>query len=168
MNRPEPVTTAVVAVARNSVIGNGPDIPWQIPGEQRRFKDLTMGGVLVMGRLTFESIGRPLPGRLTIVVTRDPNWHADGVRTASSVPAALAQAGGSGRAVFIAGGGQIYAEALPSTDAIELTEVHAEPEGDVRFPALDPADWREVSRVDHETHSYVRLERIRPALQEER
>ena len=150
--------TAVVAVAENDVIGNGPDIPWQIPGDQRRFKDLTMGGVLVMGRKSFESIGRPLPGRRTIVVTRDNAWSHDGVETAGSVDAALELARQSGQPVFIAGGGEVYRAAMPHVEAIEMTRVHSLPAGDVTFPALGP-EWAEVARESAETHSYLRLVR---------
>ena len=150
--------TAVVAVAENDVIGNGVDIPWQIPGEQRRFKELTMGGVLVMGRKTFEAIGRPLPGRRTIVVTRDDAWTHDGVETADSVDAALELACRSGQPVFIAGGGEVYRAAMPHVEAIEMTRVHSLPEGDVTFPALG-AEWAEVARESAATHSYLRLVR---------
>lgn len=153
----EPIT-AVAAMAENRVIGNGPDIPWTIPGEQRRFKELTMGGVLVMGRATFDSIGRPLPGRLTIVVTRDRTWSHDGVEVAHDIDDALDRALASGRPVFVAGGGEIYAQALPRTDVIELTLVHQRPQGDVFFPELG-SDWRESSREDHDTHSFLRLVR---------
>ena len=102
----------IAAVARNGVIGNGPDIPWTLPGDLARFKRLTMGHPVVMGRLTFDSIGRPLPGRRTIVVTRQVGWsHAD-VEVAHSVPEALTLAGPA-PVVFVAGGGQVYAEAMP-------------------------------------------------------
>lgn len=150
--------TAVVAMAENRVIGNGPDIPWKIPGEQRRFKELTMGGVLVMGRATFDSIGRPLPGRHTIVITRDRAWRHDGVEVAHDVDEALDAALATGRPVFVAGGGQIYAAALPRTDVIELTIVHAEPDGDAFFPELGD-DWAELTRESHDTHSFVTLAR---------
>ena len=99
----------VAAVARNRVIGNGPDIPWRIPGEQAEFKRLTMGHVLLMGRTTYESIGRPLPGRTTIVLTRDPSWTADGVLVARSLTDALAQAALLPGDVIVAGGAQVYA-----------------------------------------------------------
>lgn len=148
--------TIVVAAADNDVIGSGPDIPWQIPGEQRRFKELTMGGVLVMGRKTFESIGRPLPGRRTIVITRDKTWAYDGVETADSVENALEVARELAQPVFVVGGGEVYRTAMPHVQAIELTRVHGRPEGDVTFPSLGP-EWVEVSRIAAESHSYVRL-----------
>ena len=103
----------VAAVARNRVIGNGPDIPWKIPGEQAAFKELTLGHTLVMGRSTYESIGRPLPGRTTIVLTRDRSWSAEGVLVAHSMTDALAQAALLPGEVIVAGGAQVYAEALP-------------------------------------------------------
>lgn len=148
--------TAVVAVAENDVIGVGPDIPWQIPGEQRRFKELTMGGVLVMGRKTFESIGRPLPGRRTLVVTRDKQWGHEGVEVVDSVEGALVLAKATGQPVFVAGGGEVYRAAMPHVEAIEMTRVHSRPEGDVTFPSLG-SEWVEVSRIAADTHSYVRL-----------
>lgn len=167
MSRPdatdaEPVV-AVAAVARNGVIGDGPDIPWQIPGEQARFKRLTMGGVLVMGRLTYDSIGRPLPGRRTVVLTRDPDWvpapeHADRVDVARTPAEALAVAHRLPGPVFVIGGGQVYRELWPWLTALELTEVDLEPAGDVTFPTLGP-DWVEVSREPADGHAFVRWER---------
>src|SRR6478609_6163402 len=122
----------VAAVARNGVIGNGPDIPWRIPGEQRLFKELTMGHVLVMGRTTYESIGRPLPGRTTIVLTRDPAWSAEGVLVARSLDDALEQV---------------------------ISDIPLSPEGDVLYPAYDDADWVETAREQHEGYERVFLTR---------
>src|SRR5881628_1695179 len=98
----------VAAVARNGVIGNGPDIPWHVPGEQRLFKELTMGHTLVMGRTTYESIGRPLPGRTTIVLTRDPAWSADGVLVAHDLGSAIDLAQATAGDVMVVGGAQVY------------------------------------------------------------
>jgi dihydrofolate reductase len=152
---------AIAAVARNGVIGNGPDIPWHIPGEQARFKRLTLGHVLVLGRRTHESIGRALPGRTTIVLTRDPGWSADGVLVAADVESALARAAlvDPEGPVWVAGGGEVYRAAWSRTTALEVTEVDLEPEGDATFPAVDAATWAEVSREPHDGFAYVRYRR---------
>jgi len=156
--------TAIAAVARNGVIGSGPAIPWHIPGEQRRFKRLTLGHPLVMGRLTYASIGRPLPGRSTLVVTHDRSFAAEGVESFPSVDAALDRAAElDGEQVFVAGGGQIYRGAWDRTDALEITEVHQQPDGDVTFPAIDPGVWAETSREPHDGFCYVHYTRRRAA-----
>lgn len=136
----------VAAVARNRVIGNGPEIPWSLPGEQAEFKKLTMGHTLVMGRTTYESIGRPLPGRTTIVLTRDRGWSADGVLVAHDLMHALARAATTEGEVVVAGGAQVYAEALPLAGEQIITEVPLEPEGDAFYPAFDERDWVETDR----------------------
>jgi dihydrofolate reductase len=156
--------TIVAAVARNGVIGADGTIPWSLPGEQARFKQTTLGHVLVMGRATYESIGRPLPGRTTIVVTRQEGWQPagglpDGLLVAGSVEAALTWAGEIDEQVFVAGGSQVYAEALPVTDVLLMTWVDAEPEGDTFFPEVAWDDWQEVSREDHEGWSLAAYER---------
>ncbi|WP_182526568.1 dihydrofolate reductase [Nocardioides dongkuii] len=145
----------VAAVARNGVIGAGPDIPWSLPGEQRRFKELTWGHVLLMGRTTYDSIGRPLPGRTTVVLTRDPSWSADGVLVAHDVDAALALADGLDGDVMVAGGGEVYAALLPHADELVLSEVDLEPAGDAFFPAYDEAAWPETAREHHEGYDRV-------------
>jgi dihydrofolate reductase len=149
----------VAAVADNGVIGNGPDIPWRIPGEQAEFKALTMGHTLVMGRTTFESIGRPLPGRTTVVLTRDPAWAYDGVLVAHTIEDALALAAGERGDVMVAGGAQVYGAALPYATEQVLTRVHLAPEGDVRYPDYDSADWVEIEREPHEAYDRVWLRR---------
>src|SRR3954468_24640495 len=146
----------VAAVARNGVIGDGPDIPWRIPGEQRLFKELTMGHTLLMGRATYDSIGRPLPGRTTIVLTRDPSWTAEGVLTAAGLEEALAMAEGD---VYVAGGAAVYAAALPYADEQLISEIPLEPEGDTFYPAYDPREWVETSREPHAGFEVVRLSR---------
>jgi dihydrofolate reductase len=153
--------TLVAAIARNGVIGADGGIPWHLPDDQRRFKELTVGHVLVMGRVTYESIGRPLPGRTTVVVTRSAGWGAgdDGVLVASSVAEALAFAATVDDEVFVVGGTRVYDEALPFADRLELTWVDAEPEGDAWFPAVDWAAWREVAREEHDGWSAVSYER---------
>lgn len=156
--RPDDVT-AIVAVARNGVIGKDNDMLWHLPGDWPRVKALTMGGVLIMGRRTFESIGKPLPGRDSYVVTRNRDWSAEGARVFADVDSAIDAALASGKPVWIFGGGQIYAAALDRTTRIELTEVPLEPEGDAYFPELDPADWREIARESLPTHDNVTLVR---------
>ena len=139
----------VAAVADNGVIGDGADIPWHVPGEQAGFKALTMGQVLLMGRTTYDTIGRPLPGRTTIVLTRDRSWRADGLLVAHSLDEALALAEDLDGDVMVAGGAEVYAAALPVADAQVLTEVHLSPEGDVRYPAYERAEWTETDREQH-------------------
>ncbi len=133
--------TLVAAIARNGVIGVDGGLPWHLPDDLRRFKELTLGHVLVMGRKTYESIGHPLPGRTTIVVTRSPSWDsaAAEVRVAGSVSDAIEAAAALDDEVFVVGGAQVYAAALPLADRLELTWVDAEPEGDTTFPELDVA-----------------------------
>jgi dihydrofolate reductase len=153
---------AIAAVARNGVIGAGPDIPWHIPGEQQRFKRLTLGHPLVMGRLTYASIGRPLPGRTTLVVSRNPGFAPAGVEVHTSADAALDRGLELDDAlVFVAGGGQVYRATWDRLDALEITEVDQEPDGDVLFPHVEPRDWREVSRDPHQGVAFVRYVRRR-------
>ena len=148
------------------MIGNDGEIPWRLPGEQAQFKALTMGHVLVMGRLTYDSIGRPLPGRRT-VVDHPPAGLAAGRRPASrrassptSVEAALQLAAELDPQVFVVGGGEIYAATLPLADAMVVTWVDAEPEGDAYFPEFDPADWRVTSaKHEHAGYSVVHYQR---------
>lgn len=156
---------AVAAVARNGVIGAGGAIPWQLPGDLPRFKKITQGHVLIMGRKTYDSIGRPLPGRSTIVITRNPDWTADGVEAVGSVDQALQRAEeiDPDGPIFIAGGGDIYRAALERTDRLEITEVDAEPEGDATFPEIDHDQWVETGRDDdHDGFSWVTYARRRP------
>ncbi|WP_028473537.1 dihydrofolate reductase [Nocardioides alkalitolerans] len=148
----------VSAVARNGVIGDGPRIPWRVPGEQAEFKRRTLGHTLLMGRATYESIGRPLPGRTTVVLTRDPSWAADGVLLAADLVSALAVADGLDGDLMVVGGAQVYLAALEQpglVDAQVLTEIPEEPDGDVRYPAFDEADWPVVERTEHEGFAVV-------------
>jgi dihydrofolate reductase len=144
----------VVAVARNGVIGGDNRLLWKLPSDMRRFKALTMGKPLVIGRRTYESIGRPLPGRETIVISRDPLYRPDGVIVASDVPGALAAANeAAGRLgadeIMIVGGGEIYRQTMDLADRVELTEVDLAPEGDTYFPAIDAERWIEIGREAH-------------------
>ncbi|GAB2683047.1 dihydrofolate reductase [Thalassiella azotivora] len=152
--------TLVVAVARGGVIGRDGGIPWHLPDDLAHFKAVTLGGTLVMGRRTYESIGRPLPGRRTVVVTRSADWAADGVDVAPSVERAVADAVAAGQDVYVAGGAQVYADALALADRAVVSEVDAEPDGDTFWPGLDPAVWREVSRVPREGFEVVTYERV--------
>lgn len=149
----------VAAVADNGVIGNGPDIPWRIPGEQAEFKALTWGHTLLMGRTTFESIGRPLPGRSTIVLTRDRTWEHEGVQVAGDIEAALDLAEHLAGDVMVAGGAQVYASAMPHATDQVLTRVRLTPEGDVRYPSYDEDEWRETARESHDLYDRVFLVR---------
>ena len=153
--------TVVAAVARNGVIGVDGGLPWRLPEDLRRFKELTLGHVLVMGRKTYESIGHPLPGRSTIVVTRSASWDPGSaeVRVAGGVSDAIAAAAWLDSNVFVVGGAQVYAEALPLADRLELTWVDAEPEGDTTFPEVDWDEWRELRREAGDGVAYVTYER---------
>ncbi|WP_151526206.1 dihydrofolate reductase [Serinicoccus kebangsaanensis] len=151
--------TLIAAVGRGGVIGDGDSMPWHLPADLRFFKQTTMGGVLVMGRGTWDSIGRALPGRRTIVVTRQRDWTAPGAEVAHSLPEALLMAGD--HEVFVAGGGQIYAQTIQHAHRLVLTEVDLAPEGSTRFPEVDPAVWRESSRLpgEGEVAAWVTWER---------
>jgi dihydrofolate reductase len=153
--------TILAAVARNGVIGVDGRLPWHLPDELRLFKETTLGHALVMGRRTFESLGRALPGRTTVVVTRRPDWQADdeGVLRAGSVAEALSIAGAIDEEVFVVGGAQIFAEALSLADRLALTYVDAEPVGDTEFPDVDLSRWRETGRRPGDGWTHVTYER---------
>lgn len=157
---PTPALVLVAAVARNGVIGADGGMPWHLPDDMRRFKRLTMGAPMIMGRLTFDSIGRPLPGRRTVVITRDPDWSADGVDVAHSVPDALALLADEPR-VSVVGGGQIYRQTIDAAAVLEITEVDQDVDGDTTFPAIDDRHWARVSEQDGPGVRYVRYERRR-------
>jgi len=167
-------TVLLVAVAENGVIGSKGSIPWRVKSDVLRLKAMTMGKPVVMGRKTFESLRRPLPGRTNIVITRDANFRAAGALVTSSFADARAIALGdalrrSATEVAVIGGAEIYAQWIGLADRLEVTEVHARPEGDTRFPAIDAADWEEVARVrnsasgdDSADYSYVTYRRRKP------
>jgi dihydrofolate reductase len=148
----------MVAAAENGVIGSNNSLPWHLPQDLRYFRQVTMGKPIVMGRKTFESIGRPLPGRCNIVVSRNPDYSAAGVRLVASLEEALvlaeqvAASAGAPEAVVI-GGAEIYALALPRADRLYLTRVHAAVQGDARLPPIDWDQWREVGRERHAADS---------------
>nr|AIA14879.1 Dihydrofolate reductase [uncultured bacterium] len=164
----------LVAVADNGVIGAHGTIPWRLKSDQQRFKTMTMGKPIVMGRKTFVSLRRPLPGRTNIVITRDINYTAPGAVVTRSFADARAVATGDAlrrlaTEIAVIGGAEIYAQSLPFADRLEITEVHVSPDGDTRFPAIDPADWEEVARVRHPAgpddsadYSYVTYRRRKP------
>jgi len=148
--------TLIAAVARNGVIGRDGGLPWHIRQDMLHFKALTAGCPVIMGRRTWDSLpprARPLPGRINIVVTRQAGWHADGARAVTSLPQALAEAataGPEGPRIFVIGGAELYARALPLADELELTEVQLDAEGDAVFPTWDRNDFVETRREPHE------------------
>jgi dihydrofolate reductase len=134
----------IVAASTNNVIGASGDLPWRLSADLKRFKELTMGKPIVMGRKTYDSIGRPLPGRQNIVVTRQTDYRPEGCTVVTSTEDALAAAGDAPE-VMIIGGGHIYQAFMPMADRIYLTRVHAEIEGDTFLPGIDDAEWQEES-----------------------
>jgi dihydrofolate reductase len=138
---------AIVAMADNGVIGRDNGLPWRLPDDLKRFKALTMGHAILMGRKTFDSIGKPLPGRRNLVLTRNPRWEAPGTETVRSVEEALAMAGAS--TLFVIGGGEVFSLAWPVVGRLELTEVHADPAGDTVLAGFDRREWRETFREGH-------------------
>jgi dihydrofolate reductase len=150
----DPRIVMVAAVADNGVIGRDADIPWHIPEDMKHFREVTRGHTVVMGRVTYEGIGHPLPFRTNLVVTRQPGWQADGVLVAGSVEEAIEVARGihadTGADIVIGGGTQVYEAAMPYATHQILTEVHQEPEGDTHYPRFDPAEWFETRREDRD------------------
>ena len=162
----------IAAQSLNRVIGINNKLPWYLPGDLKYFKQVTLGKPIVMGRKTFESIGRPLPGRTNIVITRDIEWAHPGVRVVHGLDEgvelaeSLAHIDGVEEAVVI-GGAEIYSLCLPRADRLYLTQVHAEVEGDAFFPAFNPDDWHEVARDDFKAegpnpydYSFIVLDRV--------
>ena len=150
----------IAAMTPERVIGKEGRIPWNIPGEQSRFKELTMGHIVVMGRRTYEEIGRPLPGRRTIVVSTTKNFDQPGCRTAGSLEEALALA--AGEDVYISGGSRLYEEALPLADVLYLTEIEKKIEGDTYFPEFDAGGYdkkiekRQDGEIPYTYVTYIR------------
>jgi dihydrofolate reductase len=158
--------TIVVAAAENGVIGRGNQLPWRLPDDLQRFKQLTLGKPVIMGRKTYDSIGKPLPGRTNIVISRQPGLAIEGCVVVNSLNAALVAARGAPEAMLV-GGAQLYRSALTMVKKIHLTRVHADVAGDTLFPILDPQQWRETIVGTHpadERHAhaftYVTLDRI--------
>lgn len=161
------IVSLIAAMADNRVIGRSNGLPWHLPADLQRFKALTTGHTVILGRRTFESIGRPLPGRRLVVLTRNAGYRAPGVEIAPSLDDALRRAAGDAE-VFIAGGGDVFGQALPRADRLYLTMVHAPVSGDTRFPEFPLDQWRLVNEEEHpadERHAYPlsfrRYERIR-------
>ncbi|MDO8860244.1 dihydrofolate reductase [Haliea sp. E1-2-M8] len=164
----------MVAMASNGVIGRDNGLPWHLPEDLRYFKRTTLGKPVIMGRRTFESIGRPLPGRPNIVVSRSPAWSAAGVTVADSLVSALDRAqelatAGGVQEIVVIGGAQIYAAALPLASRLYVTEVHAAVAGDTWFPPMNSTEWREVAREEHEAtadnpypYAFVVCDRLLP------
>lgn len=144
------IISLIVAITQNDVIGNKGQIPWRLPAEQAIFKQTTMGHPIIMGRRTHESIGRPLPGRTNIVITRQKNYQVAGCIVAGSVEQAIREAerAEGGEKVFIIGGEEIYKQAMPMVDRIYLTRVHADLKGDTFFK-FDESEWQEIAREAH-------------------
>ncbi len=148
MSRKTPTLSLIAALASNGVIGNRGTLPWHLPEDLRFFKAQTLGHSVIMGRRTWEAIGRPLPGRRNIVVTRSPGFAATGALVASSLDAALELCEGEG-AAFVIGGAQLYRDALPRAERLVLTEIHRAFDGDTSFPEFDRGQWREARREPH-------------------
>ncbi|PIQ75807.1 dihydrofolate reductase [Candidatus Peregrinibacteria bacterium CG10_big_fil_rev_8_21_14_0_10_49_24] len=147
----------IVAASENNVIGRNNDLPWSLPDDLQHFRTVTEGSPIILGRKNYESIGRPLPRRRNIVISRQPNLSIDGCEVVASLEEALDLVKQEDE-VFVIGGGEIYRQALPSADRIYLTRVHADIEGDVFFPELSEEDWEEVSREEHladDRHAYA-------------
>ena len=154
----------IVAQSQNRVIGRNNALPWHLPEDLKYFRSVTMGKVIIMGRKTYESIGRPLPGRTNLVVSRDPSYQVEGVTVVNSLEQAIEQAAAISEInavdeALVIGGANLYEQALPQVDRLYLTQVHHQVSGDAFFPELDEAQWREISRQDYAAddsnpHSY--------------
>lgn len=162
---PQPHLIVVASVATNGVIGRGGDLAWRNSADLKRLKAMTMGHTLVMGRKNFESIGRPLPGRRTVVVTRQRDWarecvtvvHGAGAELDAALRRIIRETGDP--VVFVFGGGEIYASLIDRAQVLELTEIATDIEGDTYFPAFDRTEWRECSREEQDGFAWVRYER---------
>ena len=161
--------SCIAALGENRVIGRGNRLPWHLPHDLRRFKAITMGHPMIMGRKTFDSIGRPLPGRRSIVLSRNPGWAAPGVETAPSLDAALERCTAE-EEVFVIGGESLFRESLQRCDRLYLTLVHSTIEGDRFFPEIDWNEWEQIEDERHESDeshehafSFRTYDRTRPA-----
>lgn len=152
-------------MAQNRVIGSANRLPWHLPADLQHFKRLTMGHHIIMGRKTYASIGRPLPGRVTVILTHDTDFRAQGCLTAHTLQGAI-EVCGDDPEVFCVGGAEIYAQVLPLADRLYLTEIQAEHAGDAYFPAIDPLQWRVTGREHHvnadgQGYDFVIYDRLR-------
>ena len=163
---PESRIALIAALADNGVIGKDGDLPWHIPEDLKHFKAVTMGKPIIMGRKTFTSIGKPLPGRTNVVLTRKEDFAADGVQVVHSLAEAFSAAQAEAEEIMVIGGAQVYEEALPRADRLYLTYVHQTVEGDTYFPSFNEGEWRERERRDSYSEkaqtalSFVILERV--------
>ncbi|HXH18768.1 MAG TPA: dihydrofolate reductase [Chitinophagales bacterium] len=154
------MVSIIAAASENNVIGKDNQIPWRLPADMRYFKSMTKGHVVVMGRKTFESLGKPLAGRVNIVITRKKDFHPEGVIVAPDIHQAMEKARQfSGKEIFIIGGGEIYRQSLHLADRIYLTRIHRHFDGDTFFPDLPPGKWKIISEESHQPdeknpHSY--------------
>jgi dihydrofolate reductase len=163
-----PLISMVVAATENDVIGRDNGMPWHLPDDLKYFKARTMGKPMLMGRKTFDSIGKPLPGRTSLVLTRDPTWRAEGVIVVRSLDEALAHASSTSAAeLCVIGGAEVFRLAWPLAKRLFLTRIHANIPGDTFFPRVNPTEWREVERTEHPADarhayamSFVTLDRI--------
>lgn len=145
----KPNITIIVAKAANNIIGNDNQLIWHLPNDLKRFKALTSGHPIIMGRKTYESIGRPLPNRTNIVITRNADWKADGIITANSLEKAIEIASEIDSEIFIIGGGNIYQQSMELANVLEVTEVHQDFDGDTSFPEINKDIWEETFREKH-------------------
>ena len=164
--KPKPRVSIIVAMARNRVIGRDGQLPWHIPEDLKRFKQLTMGHHIVMGRKTWDSLGRLLPGRRHVIVSRQPDYRVPGAQIVRSLDTAIAACAGD-EEIFIIGGGEIYRQALTLTDRIYLTQVALDAEGDTAFPELQPQNWKEAAR-EHKVDPASGIEYVFLTLQRNR
>jgi len=163
----QPVLSAIVAMSENRTIGKDNKLPWHLPADLKHFKEITTGHYIVMGRKTFESIGKSLPNRTNVVLSRDSQFIAPGCHVVNTIETAIDMARKDQQAeIFIIGGAEIYRQLLPKINRLYLTVVHAEVEGDAWFPELSPNEWREVSREQHQAdeknayaYSFITMER---------
>jgi dihydrofolate reductase len=160
--------SCIAAMAKGNVIGSENNMPWHLPADLKHFKSITLSKPVIMGRKTFESIGKPLPGRRNIIVTRNADWKFEGVDVVHSLKNALqlaGQAGNDNQEIMVIGGGQIYREAMVVADRLYITEIDLETKGDAFFPEIDKSIWVEMNRVHHESagdypaYSFVTYER---------
>ena len=142
------IISLIAAMGKDRVIGIANRLPWRLPADMKHFRALTLGKPVLMGRKTFDSIGKPLPGRTNIVVSQDPDFQPEGVTVARSVAEALA-AGREADEIMVIGGASFYAQLLPQAQRLYITEIHHAFAGDAFFPAWDPREWREIERDDH-------------------
>lgn len=162
-----PMLSAVIAMAENRVIGKNNQLPWRLPADLKHFKAITIGHAVLMGRKTYESIGKPLPQRTNIVLTRNPRFVAPGCLVVTSSEEAIQYAKSENKEIFIIGGAEIYQQLLPEIQRIHLTLIHHHFAGDTYFPELNPHEWQEVENISHASdqenayaYSFLTLERI--------